>query len=186
MQRALVPYVPPREGSHRQSFAEFVRSGGGTRVRPMQFGGAVDEESTRLLGKQEESEALKILRTANRQARATQCAVILVLLFAVAVFSILGILAWQVRENLQSAEAMIRPHAAQIVNTTLDAMKDLGSSLHHVNEVAVFTNELASVAGGTQGSASRTLNSTAEITAKLSEFLSHPTLSISLGGGAGR
>ena len=184
MQHAIVPYVPPgcsSRSGHQRSFASFVRSGG--RVNPLPFGATEDLESVPLMpDKKEASEALQIMRTASRQARITQCAVIVALLFAIAVFTGVGFLVWRVNADMDSVEEAVRPHATQIVDGTMDMMHDIGGSIHNMYEISGYSTDVAAVAGGTSGTAVATLNNTAIITQRLAQFLAHPTIQLSLGG----
>ena len=187
MQHAIVPYVPPgcsTRASHQRSFANFVRNGG--HVNQLTFGASSDdvELAPLISDKKEASEALQLMRATNRQARVTQIATILALMFAVVVFGGLGVVVWRVNQNMNSLEATVRPHANQIVNATVGMMQDLGGSFHNMHEISGYTTQLASVAGGTSGSASTALNNTAVITQRLASFLAHPTIQLSLGGGA--
>lgn len=84
-------------------------------------------------------------------------------------------------DNMAAVEAAIRPHASQVINTTLEAMSDMGGSFHNMHEISEYTNELAAAAGGAAGTASTTINNTAIITKRLAAFLAHPTLKLSLG-----
>lgn len=195
MQNAIVVYDPPQcstRSAHSHSFAEFVRRGG--RVNPLALG-------TDATGADEESETAGLIsgrtkrkytptgsctyvqfstdthRLAMMMACAMCCAVAL---FAVVIIGIaLGVM--QMSDNMASVEAAIRPHAALMMNTTLEAMSDMGGSLHNMHEISEYTNELAAAAGGATGAASTTINSTAIITKRLAAFLAHPTLKLSLG-----
>ena len=185
MQRAIVPYQPPgcsTRAGHQRSFASFVRNGG--RVNPVTFGATPDDGEAPdglITDKKEASEAIQIIRATQRSQKVMQFAVIVSLIFAISVFGGLGVVVWRVNENMQSVEAAIRPHASHMINETLNMMSDMGSSFHNMHEVSDYTAELASTAGGTTGTVTQSLNSTAVITARLAAFLAHPTLKLSLG-----
>jgi hypothetical protein len=186
MQTAIVPYNPPTgcsaRAAHQRTFASFVQNGG--RVEPIDLGArkTADIESAPLLPKREQSEALSIMKSSNRQHRITQFAVVCALLFAVVVFAGLGVVVWRVNDNVEQFEALIAPHASLIVNTTVETLRDIGATSSNMHDISGYTAELASVAGGTTGMASDTLNSTAAIAHKLADFMKHPTIQLSLGG----
>ena len=189
----LVPYTGPprcrRDPNPTAGLEDYLRRGG--RIHPVSFGATGDEsETVPLVSKlkpagNSDSEALMILRASTRQAKITQMAVIIALVFAIVTFVGLGIVVWRVNDNMNAAENAIRPHADAIVNATIDAMHDLGSSFHNVHEMSQYTNQLVQATAGATGPASRAVNSSAIIAQKLADFMSHPTLSISLGGEAG-
>ncbi len=186
MEHALVPYVPPptcsSRSAHSRTFASFVRNGG--RVEPIPLG-AGDVETAPLLDKKgnvDNSEVVHLMRTANRQVRITQCAVVTALIFSIVVFSVFGVAVWRANEGLEALENAILPHANRIVNTTIEMLGDMGGSMHNVHDITEYTNQLAAAAGGATGSATQALNSTAVITDRVAKFLSHPTIQLSLGG----
>ena len=184
MQHAIVPYVPPNgcsaRAAHTRTFASFVRNGG--RVEPIPLG-AGDVETAPLLDKKDtNSEVIRLMKTANRQVRITQCAVGTALIFAVVVFSGLGVLVWRANAGMEALEREIMPHANRIVNTTIEMLGDFGGSMSNVHDITKYTNQLAATAGGTTGVAAQSLNSTAVIADRVAKFLSHPTIQLSLGG----
>ena len=183
----LVPYTgsgdarrrpPPEQTS---SLADYLRRGG--RIHPVNISAPQrDEESVPLMAKGSESEAVTLMRAANRQNRCTMAAVVFALTAFILVLSGLGVLVWRVNATVDAVEARLSPHATQIVNATVDMMNDLGGSFHNMHEISDYSAQLAAVAGGSAGSATRALNSSAVIAAKLAAFMEHPTLSVSLGG----
>jgi len=194
MQNAIVVYEPPQcstRSAHSRSFAEFVRRGG--RVNPLALGeeatGADEESETAgLLGgrSRRKSKSIGVAQVEmspmmNRMAVALMCVVGIAVVVILVVFLGLGLTVMQVRDNMASVEAAIRPHADQMINTTLEAMSDMGGSFHNMHEISEYTNELAAAAGGATGTASTAINNTAVITKRLAAFLAHPTLKLSLG-----
>jgi len=187
----LVPYAGPprcrRDPNPTAGLEDYLRRGG--RIHPVAFGAIGDDSETApLVSKLKpsgDSEAMMLLKASTQQAKITQVAVIVALVFAMVTFVGLGIVVWRVNDNMSLAEEAIRPHANAIVNATIDAMKDLGSSFHNVHEMSQYTNQLVQATAGATGPASRAVNSSAIIAQKLADFMSHPTLSISLGGEAG-
>lgn len=185
MQLAIVPYRPPATCSaragHSRTFTEWVQRGG--RVQPIALSAGGDPEAA-LPTTKATNETIQIAKAANRQAKVTQFAVIVALIFLIVIFAGLGVVVWRVNENMASLQNFIQPHASLILNETLDILSDTSDSLHNVHDVTTYTSELAAVAGGATGSASATLNHTAIITQQLENFLRHPTLQLSLGGGS--
>ena len=182
MNCALVPYQPPATCSarvgHSRSFAEWVRRGG--RGNPIDLSADVDDVEalpTRGGGS-------KSARMAKTQAKCMFAAVVMGFIIILFIFGGVGVVLWRVDANMARFEGFIRPHASHILNQTLDILSDTGGSLHNVNKITQYTSELASVAGGDSGSASATLNATAHIAQQLENFLHHPTLQLSLGGGS--
>lgn len=189
MQLAIVPYRPPATCSaragHSRSFTDWVRRGG--RVNPIALSASGDDAEaalpyTRATGAQE-GDVVKMAKATTRQSTVTQFAVIVALIFIIVIFAGLGIVVWRVNDNMISLQRFIQPHAAQILNETLEILHDTGGSLSNVHDMTTYTSQLASVAGGAAGTASATLNHTAVITQQLENFLKHPTLQLSLGGG---
>ena len=133
------------------------------------------------MAKAPESDAVQLMRSGP--VRITMLAVTCAAITFIAVFAGLAVLVWRINANMDDAEATFRPHAQQIVNATVDMMHDLGGSFHNMHEISEYTNGLAASAGGAGGSAASALNSSAAIAAKLAEFMQHPTISLSLGGG---
>lgn len=193
MQSAIVPYSPPAmcsaRAGHSRNFAEWLRRGG--RVQPIALSASGGDPEAMLPTTRAPNESIQIAKAANRQARATQFAVVVALILLIVVFAGLGVVVWRVNENIASLQNFIQPHASHILNETLGILEDTSGSLHNVYEVSSYTSQLAAVAGGASGSASATLNSasatlnhTAIITQQLENFLKHPTLQLSLGGGS--
>jgi hypothetical protein len=181
----LVPY----EASAGRSFDDYLRRGGRANPIPISArsgigvardleGQLLDERSMR----KEDDISLKILKASHRQARVTQCAILVVLSVFLAVAGGLGYVAMQANDGINAANAMIRPHAALIVNTTMGALKDAGGSMHNIETITRMTSALAQQDLGPAGSASRAMNSTAVIAQRLAEFMAHPTIQLSLGG----
>lgn len=186
----LVPYEP----AVGRGFDDYLRRGG--RANPIPISGrgssgcpcALDgqllgERSMRNGASGRDHEiTLKILKASHRQARATQCAICALLVVFFAVAGCLGYVAMQANDGINAARAMIRPHAAMIVNTTVDALKDMGGSMHNIETITEMTSALAEQDLSPTGSASKAMNSTAIIAQRLAEFMSHPTIQLSLGG----
>ena len=185
----LVPYEP----AAGRGFDDYLRRGGRANPIPMSgrsgLGGPRDLEG-QLLGERsmrknatgsEEDIAIKILKASHRQARVTQCAIFVVLIFFFAVAGGLGYVAMQANEGLNAARAMIRPHASTIVNSTVETMKNMGGSMYNMREITHMTAELAKQDLGPDGAAGKALNSTALIAQRLADFFEHPTIQLSLG-----
>lgn len=190
----MVIYDPEAHTQQRpeavQGFAEYLRRGG--RPHPIPISGGPRDLEGKLLAERAprsgemkgsgESEALRILRISTRHARFTQCAILIVLVFSAVVFVIVGFLAMQANDGINAARAMIQPHAATIVNSTVETMKNMGGSMMSVREITTITAELAKKDLGPNGAAGKALNSSAVIAARLAEFFEHPTIQLSLGG----
>jgi hypothetical protein len=181
----LVPYQPPRcrrpaeVDASNGTFEGFLRGGGS--LRGVQLGSRIqvapDEEEAPLLREARQTNAA-IMNAANRQSRVTMCAIIVALGIAVAVFIGLGVVVYRVNDNMQQMELLFRPHAQEITNATVDMMHDLGGSFTNIKDITRKTNEIANMP--TEPIA-QSLNNTADITARLREFLRHPTIQLSLG-----
>ena len=186
MQLAIVPYRPPAtctaRAGHSRTFTDWVQRGG--RVQPIALSASGGDPEAALPETNATKATIQVVKAANRQAKVTQAAVVVALFFMIVIFSGLGVVIWRVNDNMASLQNFIQPHASLILNETLDILSDTSGSLHNVHDVTTYTNQLASVAGGTSGSASATLNATAHITQQLEHFLKHPTLQLSLGGGS--
>lgn len=185
MQLAIVPYRPPATCSaragHTRNFTDWVRRGG--RVNPIALSASDPEAAlpnTRATGAPDDG---KQTSKAPKPQMFTQFAVLVALVLIIFIFGVVGIILWRVNDNMVALQNFIQPHAAQIMNETLGILHDTGGSLSNVHDMTTYTSQLASVAGGTAGSASATLNHTAVITQQLENFLKHPTLQLSLGGG---
>lgn len=189
----LVPYVPvvhPARCRVRpvdtdagvrteedRSLTSWIRGGRG--VRGAALGAAPkDEESAPLLDQERRTDGL--LKTANRQANATIFAVMVALAFAVSVFAGLGVVVWRVNDNMHQMELLLRPHADEITDATVEMMKDMGGSFTNLKQITKTTREIAQMPSQPIVEA---LNNTAAITDKLKEFLKHPTIKLSLGDG---
>ena len=187
MQLAIVPYRPPAtcsaRASHTRNFTDWVRRGG--RVNPIALSASSDPEAalpnTRATGALDDDG--KQISRAPKPQTFTQFAVLVALALIIFIFGVVGIILWRVNDNMVALQNFIQPHAAQIMNETLSILHDTGGSLSNVHNMTTYTSQLASVAGGTAGTASATLNHTAVITQQLENFLKHPTLQLSLGGG---
>jgi hypothetical protein len=186
MQLAIVPYRPPAtctaRAGHSRTFTDWVPRGG--RVNPIMISASGGDPEAALPTTKATNETIQVVKAANRQAKVTQAAVVLALIFMIVIFSGLGVVIWRVNDNMAALQNFIQPHASQILNETLDILSDASGSLHNVHDVTTYTSQLAAVAGGSAGTASATLNHTAMITQQLENFLKHPTLQLSLGGGS--
>ena len=182
----LVPYQPPRcrrppdSDASGGTFEGFLRGGGS--LRGVQLGSRIqvapDEEEAPLLREARQTNAA-IMNAANRQSRVTMCAIIVALSIAIAVFVGLGIVVYRVNDNMHQMELLFRPHAQEITNATVDMLHDMGGSFTNLKDITRKTNEIANMP--TEPIA-QSLNNTADITARLREFLRHPTIQLSLGG----
>lgn len=189
----LIPYEPATPRCAARGFDEYLRSGGRANPIPISVrsgvGGPRDLEG-QLLGERSARKGrdgcddltLQILRTSTRQARLTQCAVLLALLLLIMLFICLAYLAARANDGLTAAREMIRPHASMIVNTTVDALKDMGGSMTNVRTITGTAAAVVKQDLGPGGAADRALNSTAVIAQRLAEFMNHPTVQLSLGG----
>lgn len=186
----LVPY----EAAVGHGFDDYLRRGGRANPIPISvrgdIGGPRDLEG-QLLGERsmrkgvsssDDDVTLQILRASMRQARATQCCILVALVIFLALAGGIGYVAMQANESINAASAMIRPHAAMIVDTTMGVIKDAGGSMHNIESVTQLTSALARQELSSSGSTRKALNSTALIAQRLSEFMTHPTIQLSLGG----
>lgn len=121
----------------------------------------------------------ELAKSVRLQGNITLCAVLITLTVAISVFSGIGLLVWRLNDNMNEMKAAVAPHAEMLVNTTLDLVNDIGGSMNHAHAVAEKTHSVAEA--GTP-SIITTLNNTALITGALQQFLTHPTISLSLGG----
>jgi hypothetical protein len=185
MQRALIVYDPqsaPKDHeSARRGFAEFLRRGG--RARPVPFDGeAVPQQADLETAKPSNPEVAKILRTQTRLTCATNFAIVVALLFAVVTFISLSISIMAMRSTVDSLTARVMPHADHLVNAAVQTMQDAGGSMMNMRKITKMTSELAEKDLGPEGAASRAINSTALIAERFAQFMSHPTIQLSLGG----
>lgn len=176
----LVPYQPSVAPAHRTrgGFADYLRRGG--RVNPIPFGSAPrDDERLPLMS--EESETVKLIRMSERSNRMTRWAILVTLLISCIVFGLLIGLLSQANNSVTALRAVIDPHAASVVNATVDMLHDMGGSMYNIKQITRMTNSLAQAELGPSGSAGQALNSTARIAERLAEFMTHPTIQVSLG-----
>lgn len=183
MNTALVPYQPRARdpAGARAGFADFLRRGG--RPRGVPLGDFPDREDVEN-PKQDfrDPEVAKILRVQGRQACATQCAILVALGFAILVFVLLGVVVSRVNDSIVRMDSLIAPHATSIVNSTVELMSNMGSSMLSVKQITKMTSDLAAKDLGPTGAASVALNSTAVIAERLARFMEHPVMQLSLGG----
>ena len=145
---------------------------------PMRIDAApADEESQPLMQAQRDSAA--IAKNTNRTSRITLYAVLCVLLIFAAVLCGVGLLVWRVNDNMHQMEELIRPHAQEITNATVEMMRDMGGSFMNMKEISRKTNEIAHMP---TAPIEQSLDNAANITTRLREFLQHPTIQLSLGG----
>lgn len=189
----LVPYEPAAQRRAARGFDEYLRSGGRANPIPISTGRGVGgprdlegqllgERSMRKGKDEEDNLTRQILRTSANQARLTQCAVLVALLLLILLFVCFAYLAARANDCFNAAREMIQPHASMIVNTTVDALKDMGGSMTNVRTITGTAAAVVKEDLGPGGAAGRTLNSTAVIAQRLAEFMDHPTLQLSLGG----
>lgn len=187
----LVPY----EAAVGHGFDDYLRRGG--RANPIPISVRSDMRGPRdlegqLLGERSmrkgvsssdgDDVTLQLLRASMRQARVTQCCILVALVIFLALAGGIGYVAMQANDGINAASAMIRPHAAMIVDTTMGVIKDAGGSMHNIESVTQLTSALARQELSSGGSTRKALNSTALIAQRLSEFMTHPTIQLSLGG----
>lgn len=110
-----------------------------------------------------------------------QCAIVVALAFAVSVFVSVAVVVSRVNDSIVSINSLVAPHASAVVNSTVEMMGNMGSSMMNVKQITKMTSDLASKDLGPDGAAAVALNSTAVIAQKLAQFMSHPTIKLSLG-----
>ena len=163
------------------SFEGFLRGGGnlrGVRVGSnAQVGPEEDEEEAPLLREARKTNAA-LLKATKRQSRVMICGICFVVVFIMAVFGGIGIVAYRVNSNIADMESLLRPHAQSITNATVDMLHDMGGSFTNIRDITRKTKELASIP---TDPIAQSLNNTADITARFQEFLKHPTIQLSLG-----
>lgn len=170
MQLAIVPWVPPaRQPPRRGSatgmhFAEWMRRN--THANPQD---ADDDEEKPLVSKRKER--------INKSYWSSLFIVGMLSLLALLVFGIFAILYYRVDSALVSAENAIAPHAATILNRTLNMLESSEESMKHVHTVLEH-GEMLSEVGAPQ--IAQSLNHTEHMLARLEKLLAHPTLQISL------